>query len=267
MGADLADSAAGTLPVASQRLAIVVENVAIARDTYRLRLEDPVLARSILPGQFVMIRPAADGADDPLLGRPFALYDVVTDTGGTPIAIDIVYLVVGRGTAALARRRPGRRAFGLGTAGQRFRPSSRGICALCCRRHWPDAISGIGPMVVGQDVLRHTCAGSGFSLLLFLLRFDLDRRASSMLFSDLTLWRAYRRIAGGAARFPPGGHRRRDRDRRRFGRPPWVRDRPAGPSATTGRAACAGRRLRTIPDAPGLGPYGRTLRDSLRRFA
>ncbi len=126
MSADLADSAARTLPVASQRLAVVVENVAIARDTYRLRLEDPVLARSILPGQFVMIRPAADGADDPLLGRPFALYDVVTDTGGTPIAIDIVYLVVGRGTAALARRRPADELSVWGPLGNGFGPAPGG---------------------------------------------------------------------------------------------------------------------------------------------
>ena len=121
MSADSADSAAGT--GASRRLAIVVENVAIARDTYRLRLEEPVLARSILPGQFVMIRPAADGADDPLLGRPFALYDVVTDTGGAPIAIDIVYLVVGRGTTALARRRPGDELSVWGPLGNGFGPA------------------------------------------------------------------------------------------------------------------------------------------------
>src|SRR5271157_1251907 len=54
---------------ASQRLVAVLENVAIARDTYRLRLDDAILARAILPGQFLMVRPAAEGADDPLLDR------------------------------------------------------------------------------------------------------------------------------------------------------------------------------------------------------
>src|SRR3954449_3284344 len=92
---------------AARRLARVRENVAIARDTYRIRLEDPALARSILPGQFVMIRPGAEGAEDPLPGRPFALADVVTDAAGPPCAVDIVYLVLGRGTSALARRGPG----------------------------------------------------------------------------------------------------------------------------------------------------------------
>ena len=110
----------------SQRLAAVLENVAIARDTYRLRLDDPILARAILPGQFLMIRPAAEGADDPLLGRPFALYDVTTDAAGAPTAVDVVYLVVGRGTAALAQRRPGEQLSVWGPLGNGFGPPPAG---------------------------------------------------------------------------------------------------------------------------------------------
>jgi dihydroorotate dehydrogenase electron transfer subunit len=99
-------------------LARVVENVLVARETYRIRLEDPGLARTIRPGQFVMIRP--NGSTDPLLGRPFALYDVIEDAGGNPWAIDIVYLVVGRGTSALATRRPGDRVLIWGPLGNGF---------------------------------------------------------------------------------------------------------------------------------------------------
>src|SRR5262245_45244442 len=62
--------------------ATVLENVPIARDTYRLRLDAPELARAIRPGQFVMVRPGPEGASDPLLGRPFALYDVVLGEAG-----------------------------------------------------------------------------------------------------------------------------------------------------------------------------------------
>ena len=69
---------------ASHRLAVVVENVPIARDTYRLRLADPLLASLIKPGQFVMIRPGPEGSTDPLLGRPLALYDVVRDSRASP---------------------------------------------------------------------------------------------------------------------------------------------------------------------------------------
>jgi len=57
---------------------------------------------------------------DPLLGRPFAVYDVARDATGEPIAVDIVYLVMGRGTAALAERRPGDRLPIWGPLGNGF---------------------------------------------------------------------------------------------------------------------------------------------------
>jgi dihydroorotate dehydrogenase electron transfer subunit len=113
-------------PSAVQRLATVVENVPIAHNTYRLRLEDTVLAGAIRPGQFLMIRPGAEGSEDPLLGRPFALYDVVLDPSGSPWAVDVVYLVIGRGTSALARRRPGDRLSFWGPLGNGFNSAPGG---------------------------------------------------------------------------------------------------------------------------------------------
>jgi len=107
---------------AAQRFVTIIENMPIARDTFRLRLDAPALAQSILPGQFVMVRPGAEGADDPLLGRPFALYDVVQAARGNPSAVDLVYLVIGRGTAALAHRRPGERVSVWGPLGNGFGP-------------------------------------------------------------------------------------------------------------------------------------------------
>src|SRR5262249_35743882 len=78
-----------------QALLPVVENVHLARDTYRIRLRGPELARAIRPGQFVMLR--LPGITDPLLGRPFALYDTFLE-GRAPAGIDVVYLVVGKMT-------------------------------------------------------------------------------------------------------------------------------------------------------------------------
>src|SRR5579883_409486 len=112
------------------RLVPIVENRPIARDTYRLRLEDAAIARTIRPGQFVMIRPASDGASDPLLGRPLALYEVIADSTGAAAAFDIVYLVVGRGTAALSRRRPGERLAVWGPLGIGFGPPPAGAVLL-----------------------------------------------------------------------------------------------------------------------------------------
>ena len=102
--------------------ACVLENVAIARDTYRVRLDCPSLARRIVPGQFLMLR-LPDG-DDPLLGRPLALYDTVLSAGerGDPVGVDIVYLVVGKLTGRLARMRPGAELEVCGPLGNGFAP-------------------------------------------------------------------------------------------------------------------------------------------------
>ncbi|HEX8204321.1 MAG TPA: dihydroorotate dehydrogenase electron transfer subunit [Isosphaeraceae bacterium] len=109
---------------AARKTVAVLENREIARQTYRLRLDDPEMACAIRPGQFLMIRPGS--GTDPLLGRPLALYDVVRDAAGTPIAVEVVYLVVGRGTAALAARRPGDRLAVWGPLGNGFGPPPGG---------------------------------------------------------------------------------------------------------------------------------------------
>ncbi len=92
-------------PCFLQTTAPVVANRRLARDTYLIRLEAADLARRIRPGQFVMLRLAT--ASDPLLGRPFALYDTYLDAHGEPAGIDVVYLVVGKLTRRLAALRPG----------------------------------------------------------------------------------------------------------------------------------------------------------------
>jgi dihydroorotate dehydrogenase electron transfer subunit len=83
----------------------VGENVRLARDTYRLRFECPEMARSFVPGQFLMMR--LGGCNDPLLGRPLALYDTVLDARGEPTGLDIVYLALGKMTRRLAACRSG----------------------------------------------------------------------------------------------------------------------------------------------------------------
>ena len=60
----------------------IIENVEIARDTWRLRFTCPEMARRIVPGQFLMVR--VSNCDDPLIGRPLAMYDVVRDDTGRP---------------------------------------------------------------------------------------------------------------------------------------------------------------------------------------
>jgi dihydroorotate dehydrogenase electron transfer subunit len=105
---------------ARQRRVEIIENVQLARDTYRVRFECTEIAERIVPGQFLMLRLA--GLDDPLLGRPLALYDVVLDAAGQPIAIDVVYLVLGKMTSLLSRSRRGTQLDVWGPLGNGFPP-------------------------------------------------------------------------------------------------------------------------------------------------
>ena len=74
-----------------------------------------------MPGQFLMMRLA--GCDDPLLGRPLALYDTVLDAGGRPQGLDVVYLVLGKMTSRLATYRPGQALEVWGPLGNGFPPA------------------------------------------------------------------------------------------------------------------------------------------------
>jgi dihydroorotate dehydrogenase electron transfer subunit len=106
---------------AVQRTVEIVENVRLARDTYRLRFHARDIARHILPGQFLMLRLA--GINDPLIGRPLALYDTVPSVHGEPEAIDVVYLVKGKFTSRLWQAPAGQRLDVWGPLGNGFQIS------------------------------------------------------------------------------------------------------------------------------------------------
>jgi dihydroorotate dehydrogenase electron transfer subunit len=102
----------------------VIDNRPLARDTFLVRLEAPELAQAIQPGQFIMMR--MDAGCDPLLGRPFALYDTVLDARGQASGVDIVYLVVGKLTGLLSRLKTGDRVVVWGPLGNGF-PDLSGV--------------------------------------------------------------------------------------------------------------------------------------------
>ncbi len=104
-----------------QRAVEIVENVRLAKDTYRVRFRAPDIARRIVPGQFLMLRLA--GVNDPLIGRPLALYDTVADPDGQPEMIDVVYLVTGKLTSQLCQMQAGQRLDVWG-------PLGNGFCAM-----------------------------------------------------------------------------------------------------------------------------------------
>lgn len=97
---------------AVQRTVEIIENVCLARDTYRVRFSCAEIAQAIVPGQFLMLRLA--DTNDPLIGRPLALYNVIGDM------LDVVYLVKGKFTSRLQQARAGDRLTVWGPLGNGF---------------------------------------------------------------------------------------------------------------------------------------------------
>ena len=77
----------------------VISNREIARETYALRFASPELASECKPGQFINVR--VDSSYDPLLRRPYSISNVYGDE------CEILYAVIGKGTAALSGKRAG----------------------------------------------------------------------------------------------------------------------------------------------------------------
>lgn len=102
-----------TRPAPMALRSTIVENSQVARDTYRLRVMAPELADRIRPGQFVMVRIA--GRTDPLLARPYALYDLGGDG-----SVEFLYLVLGNGTRQLSQTQIGESVDLLGPLGNTF---------------------------------------------------------------------------------------------------------------------------------------------------
>jgi len=105
------------MPHARQHVATVDGIRQLARDTFAIRLQQPELARSITPGQFFMVRPVT--GSDPLLGRPFALYDVYP-ADGEPEGVEFGYIIVGKLTSLMTSWRPGEQAVVWGPLGNGF---------------------------------------------------------------------------------------------------------------------------------------------------
>lgn len=97
----------------------------------RLALRLPAALPESAPGQFAMLSPGARGGAerfDPLLPRPMALYRVRRDADVAEV--EVLYKVVGRGTALLADARAGDRLRFVGPLGRGFALPAPGERAL-----------------------------------------------------------------------------------------------------------------------------------------
>jgi len=99
--------------------ATVIANVRLSSEYSVLSLAAPEVGARTQPGQFVMVKPA--GVTDPLLRRPFSVFEVLRDANGAITGVSILNKVAGRSTRRLYGLEPGDIVSCLGPLGQPFK--------------------------------------------------------------------------------------------------------------------------------------------------
>jgi len=98
----------------------VLANTRLSPDYNVLVLGAPELARAARPGQFVMVK--TQPGLDPLLRRPFSIFERVRDASGAIVGLSLLNKRVGVGTSLLFSAQPGDQISVLGPLGQPFVP-------------------------------------------------------------------------------------------------------------------------------------------------
>lgn len=98
--------------------ATVTRNASCAEGFYLMRLEVPRFPAAIEPGTFVHLR--LNETTRPFLRRPFSICDFFPAADGSA-QIDLLYEVVGEGTALMAHMQPGTTVSLLGPQGHGYR--------------------------------------------------------------------------------------------------------------------------------------------------
>jgi len=96
----------------------VIANRPLSSDYNVLALEAPAIASEAAPGQFVMVKPGA--GRDPLLRRPFSVFEILRDAGGAPSGISILSKNIGPSTELIYRARLDQTVDCLGPLGRPF---------------------------------------------------------------------------------------------------------------------------------------------------
>jgi dihydroorotate dehydrogenase electron transfer subunit len=99
-------------------VAEVIANRSLSSDYNVLALAAPAIAAASTPGQFVMVK-AATGCD-PLLRRPFSVFELLRDSSGSTVGLSILSKRIGPSTRLLYDLRPGDRVSVLGPLGRPF---------------------------------------------------------------------------------------------------------------------------------------------------
>jgi dihydroorotate dehydrogenase electron transfer subunit len=96
----------------------VIANRPLSSDYNVLALAAPAIAAAAAPGQFVMVKPGA--GSDPLLRRPFSVFEILRDAAGAPSGLTILSKRIGVSTALIYEAREGQRIDCLGPLGRPF---------------------------------------------------------------------------------------------------------------------------------------------------
>jgi dihydroorotate dehydrogenase electron transfer subunit len=96
----------------------VIANTRLSTDYNVLALAAPAIAAGAAPGQFVMVK--ASSSHDPLLRRPFSVFEVLRDASGAPIGISLLNKRIGVSTSLIYAAQQGERVACLGPLGRPF---------------------------------------------------------------------------------------------------------------------------------------------------
>lgn len=102
--------------------ATVIANARLSSEYSVLSLAAPEVGVRTQPGQFVMVKPA--GVTDPLLRRPFSVFEVLRDRQGAITGVSLLNKRAGRSTRRLYDLEAGDVVSCLGPLGQPFKPVS-----------------------------------------------------------------------------------------------------------------------------------------------
>src|SRR5215210_1081524 len=100
--------------------AAVISNTRLSDDYSVLALAAPAIAEAAQPGQFVMLKTSR--GMDPLLRRPYSIFELLRDDRGFPSGITVLNKRIGKGTTLLYDVEPGARLQCLGPLGRPFEP-------------------------------------------------------------------------------------------------------------------------------------------------
>ena len=100
--------------------ATVLSNVRLSDEYNVLKLEVPEIAAQTQPGQFLMVKP--EMGPEPLLRRPFSIFEILHDREGNPKGISLLNKRVGIATDLLFHKQPGSHMMCLGPLGQPYKP-------------------------------------------------------------------------------------------------------------------------------------------------